>query len=454
MTLIERWPLQPRFLTLHAGLLATAGQFADAIAVYAAVFKQHDGNVHDWIQYANALITLGRQQEAVTAFKKAIALAPDNGAAWHALSNTKLAVFTKDDVLQMQVQLVRPDLGENNRSNIHFALGKALEDQKAYAESFQHYAQGNQIRRRQGHFDVAQVEEMVAQAKAFYTPTFFAQRAGLGDPSRAPVFVLGMHRAGSTLVEQILASHSQVEGTRELPHMLQIGRDFVSQKQTLNTRLLADLKASELTFLGQQYLHMSSANRHTTRPLFIDKMPANWMHTGFIQLILPNARIIDIRREPMAAGFALFKMNFGRGVEHSYEQRDIARYYSAYCDLMAHFDRLLPGRVHHLSYETLVNDTETEIRRLIDYCGLPFEAACLRYWETERAVQTPSAEQVRQPIYQSAIAQWQHYAVWLEPMQEAFGKLSQVGDQTTRTGLTQASEVENIGRIGRIGSVL
>lgn len=426
--LIERAPHAPQYLALHAGLLTAANRFDEAIAVYEAFFRQHAGQAHDWMHYGQALKTLGRQDEAIGAYRKAIALAPGHGAAWHALANLKLAVFTAEDIAQMQAQFARADLGDEDQANLHFALGKAQEDRRAWQDSFGHYAQANRIRHARGDFDVGRLEDFVAQAKALYTPEFFAARAGFGDPSRAPVFVLGMHRAGSTLVEQILASHGAIEGTRELPHLLRISSDFGDfgaggQVRSFTPGLLADLSAAECAALGRQYLALAAPERRTARPLFVDKMPANWMHVGLIQLLLPNARIVDIRRAPMAAGFALFKMNFGRGAAHAWDQRNIARYYRAYANLMAHFDSVLPGRVHHLRYENLVADTETEIRRLIAYCGLPFEDACLRYWETERAIQTPSSEQVRQPIYTGAVEQWRHYEPWLGPMREAFGEL-------------------------------
>lgn len=426
--LIERAPHQPRYLALHAGLLVAAHRFDEAAAVYAAYFRQRAGHAHDWMQYGLALKTLGRQDEAVAAYRQAIALAPGHGAAWHALSNTKLAVFTEEDIAQMQQQLQREGAGEEDRSQLNFALAKALEDRQAWHASFEAYAEANRIRHSRSGFDAARLEDYVAQVKTTCTREFFATRQGWGEPTPSPVFVLGLHRAGSTLVEQILASHSAIEGTRELPHLLRIGRDFGGlgargQPQPLNAELLADLGGPEFAGLGQQYLGLCAAERSTQRPQFVDKMPANWLYVGLIHLMLPNAKIIDIRRAPMAAGFALFKMNFGRGVEHAYDQRDIARYYRAYADLMAHFDAVLPGRVHHIQYETLVEDTETEIRRLIDYCGLPFEDACLRYWETERAIQTPSSEQVRRPIYTGAVEQWRHYEPWLGPMREAFGEL-------------------------------
>ncbi|PWL33440.1 sulfotransferase [Marivita sp. XM-24bin2] len=426
--LLERAPNQPRYLALHANLLTNANRFDEAIAVYEGFFGNHKGVAQDWMQYALALKTVGRQEDAVAAYREAIARAPGNGAAWHALSNMKLAVFTDDDIAVMEEQLRREDLAEEDRYNIHFTLGKAYEDRKAYAPSFENYTQANSIRRAQSEYDIGRLEDYVAQAKEVFTPEFFETRKGFGTPEADPIFIVGLHRAGSTLTEQILSSHSQIEGTRELPDLLRIGRDFGGlapggQETGLNTGLLADLDGDECAALGRRFLESTRGERRTDRPYFIDKMPANWMYAGLIHLILPNAKIIDIRRQPMAAGFALFKMNFGRGVDHSYDQKDIARYYRAYADLMAHFDVVLPGRIHHLQYEALVDETEAEIRRMIDYCGLPFEEHCLRYWETERAVQTPSSEQVRKPIFKDAVEQWRNYADWLGPMEEVFADM-------------------------------
>lgn len=425
--LIERAPQQPRYLSLNAALLTAANRFEEAIAVYEAYFRQRPGHVHDWMQYGLALKTIGRQEDAVAAYRKAISLAPSHGAAWHALSNMKLAVFGDEDIALMREQLARSELTDDDRCNLHFTLGKAFEDRKDFSPSFEHYAEANRIRRSGSDYDVGNIEAYVEQAKAVFTKEFFAERLGYGNPAKDPVFVLGLHRAGSTLVEQILASHSAIEGTRELPHVFSIARYFGApgarvERHGLNAALLGDLSAAEFAALGQRFLELSKADRHTERPLFVDKMPVNWMHVGLIHLMLPNAKIIDIRRKPMSAGFALFKMNFGRGVEHSYDQRDIARYYLAYTDLMSHFDGVLPGRVHHIQYEQLVEDTESEIRRLVDYCALPFEDSCLQYWKTDRAVQTPSSEQVRQPIYKSAVDQWKNYEHWLAEMSAEFEK--------------------------------
>lgn len=426
--LLARIPENSRYQALHAGLLTAANRFDEAIALYENCFATYPGSAHDWMQYARALRTLGRQSEGIEAYRKAIQLAPTSGSAWHELSNMKLDVFEPADINYMEYLLSEEGISDEDRLNLHFTLGKAYEDAKRYDASFEHYAQGNVIRRALNDYDVGRIEDFVSQAKETFTAEFFDARANFGHQSADPIFVLGMHRAGSTLIEQILASHSQIEGTRELPNMLLIGREFGglgvrNQEGRLIADLLRDLNSLESVDLGETYLKLCAPERHTGRPLFIDKMPANWIYTGLIHLVLPKAKIIDIRRKPMAAGFALFKMNFGQGVDHSYEQSDIARYYRAYTDLMAHFDEVLPNRVHRIQYEELVEDTETVIRRLIDYCDLPFEGQCLNYWKTERAIQTPSSEQVRQPIFKAAVDQWMHYAEWLEPMKEAFGDL-------------------------------
>lgn len=427
--LIEHAPNEPRYLALHADLLVGARRFGEAIAVYEAFLRQRPGHAHDWMQYALALQAVGRQADAIEAYRKAIVAAPRHGAAWYALARTKPAEFDAGDIDYLDYLSSEDGLPDEDRIGIQFALGEVHEHRKDYARSFEHYASANRIRRGRSDCDVGRIEDYVAQVKETCTREFFAARAGGGDAASDPVFVLGLHCAGSTLVEQILASHSRIEGTRELPHLLRIGRDFGGlgprgQGRDLHAALLLDVDPAERARLGRQYLGLCAAERHTDRPMFVDKMPANWMYAGLIHLILPQARIVDVRREPMAAGFALFKTNFGHGVDHGCDQRDIARYYRAYAELMAHFDAVLPGRVHHIRYEALVEDTEAEIRRLLDYCGLPFEESCLRYRQARRAMQTPDSEQVRQPIDPGALVQWRHYEAWLGPMREAFGDLA------------------------------
>ena len=414
---------QSTFKSIRACLLVNAHRFKESLAAFEEIFEQTQGTPFDWMQYALALKTVGHSEKAVEAYRKAISIAPGHGAAWHALSNMKLAVFTEDDVELMNAQLAREDLTDEDRSNISFTLGKAHEDMRQFELSFKNYGTANSIRHKSGKFNVARLDSYVSSAKEVFTKELFETRKGQGASDIDPIFIVGLHRAGSTLTEQILSSHSLIEGTRELSDMLEIGRHFGSAGRdgTQNMqRLLADISADELAALGATYMEAVRSERKTDRPFFIDKMPGNWMYAGLIPLILPKAKIIDIRRKPMAAGFALFKMNFGGGVDHSYDQKAIAGYYNAYAGFMDHLDDVLPGRIHHIQYERLVSDTEAEIRRLIDYCDVPFEAECLRYWETDRAVQTPSSEQVRQPIFESAVSQWENYAQWLEPMRAEF----------------------------------
>lgn len=412
--LMERAPLPQRDLALHARLLDEAGRFEDAIEAYEAYFRHQTGNAHDWARYGLALEALRRPEEAVSAYRMAIALAPELGAAWQALANVLSVPFAAEEIHQMQTQLQRTDLSDDDRAALHFALGKAQEIAEAWEPSFEHYAAANRIRRSQSDYDVGRIEDYVAQAKEVFTAGFFAARSGYGNPARDPVFLLGVDRDASTLVAQILVSHSAIEDLREPPHLLRLCADLGgsserhgSQAKQINAALLADLGGAELARLGRHYLDLCAPGRRTSRPMFVDRMFGHWMRVGQIHLMLPNARLVDIRRAPMAAGFSLFRMNFG----HGQDQRDIARYYRAYVDLMAHFDAVLPGRIRHIRYEDLVGNSEAEIRRLVEYCGLPLEHSCLRHGLAECAIQTPLAEQ------------WRHYTPWLKPMRDALGDL-------------------------------
>jgi len=270
----------------------------------------------------------------------------------------------------------------------------------------------------------------VHRSRGLFTREFLAARAGTGCPAPDPIFIVGLPRSGSTLVEQILASHSQVEGTMELPDIPAMVRAITSgdargtaarADRTRYPGVLAELGPERLRELGEEFLARTRVQRKTGAPLFIDKLPNNWQHVGLIHLMLPNAKIIDARRHPLSCGFSVFKQHFARGQSFSFKLEDIGRYYRDYVELMAHFDAVLPGRVHRVHYEAMVADTEYEVRRLLEYCGLPFEDACLRFHENERAVRTPSAEQVRQPIYTAALEQWRHYQPWLGPLREALG---------------------------------
>jgi hypothetical protein len=325
----------------------------------------------------------------------------------------------------MQAQLARDDLGGQDRLHFHFALGKALEDRGRFAESFDHYADGNRIRREQLGYDPDRMSERMQQMRSLFTPAFLGARADAGCPAPDPIFVVGLPRSGSTLIEQILSSHSAIEGTMELPDLGAMAHALGGQRKRdeppLYPGIVAELDNARLKALGEEYLARTAFRRKSGRPLFIDKTPQNFLHIGLIRLILPNAKIIDARRHPMGACFSGFKQHFARGHIHTYGLEDIGRYYRDYSQLMAHFDRAAPGKIHRVIYERMVDDTEAEIHRLLDYCRLPFEASCLTFYDNDRAVRTPSSEQVRRPIFRDGLDQWRNYEPWLGPLKAALG---------------------------------
>jgi hypothetical protein len=323
----------------------------------------------------------------------------------------------------MNVQLARGDLNEEDRWHLHFALGKALEDEARYGESFGHYSEGNRLRRLALDYEADDITDHVQRSCAFFTREFFAERSGWGSSAPDPIFIVGLPRAGSTLIEQILASHSQVEGTMELPDIVSIARRLGGKLRRSDhsayPELLAELDSAAVRALGEEYLARTCIHRRLGKPFFVDKMPNNFAHAGLIHLILPKAKIIDARRHPLACSFALFKQHFARGQGFSYALDDIARYYTDYAALMAHFDSVLPTCIHRVFYERLVEDVEGEVRRLLAYCGLPFEESCLRFYENARPVRTASSEQVRLPVFTDSLVQWRHYEQWLAPLKTA-----------------------------------
>jgi tetratricopeptide (TPR) repeat protein len=418
-------PDNPGYRNLKAAALGRVGEFEQAIALYGAVVKDQPRQPKVWMSLGHALKTVGRQPEAIDAYRRCVALAPQFGEAWWSLANLKTVQFSDADVAVMEGQLRRADLGEEDRFHLEFALGKAREDAGAFEASFGHYARGNALRREGLDYDADETSDQVRRAKALFTPDFLASRAGQGSSAPDPIFVVGLPRSGSTLVEQILASHSQVEGTQELPDIISLARRLGGKaKRASEGRYpegLAELGPRELTALGEEYLERVEPHRKLGRPFFIDKMPNNWAHVGLIRLILPNARIIDARRHPLGCGFSGFKQHFARGQGFTYDLTDIGRYYADYVDLMAHFDRVAPGRVHRVIYERMVADPEAETRALLAACGLPFEDACLRFYENDRAVRTASSEQVRRPIFTDAADHWRNYDPWLGPLKAALG---------------------------------
>ena len=423
--LLAKDPSNPGYLNLKAAVLARVGDYADALDIYDAVLRAHPQQPKVWMSYGHALKTAGRTGDCIVAYRRCLEQLPSLGEAYWSLANLKTFRFTPHELDAMRAQLRRVDLGAEDRFHLHFAMGKALEDDGAYAKSFEHYSAGNALRRESVHYDPDELTQNVRRTKALCTPEFFASRAYYGACDPDPIFIVGLPRAGSTLVEQILSSHSLVEGTMELADIGALARSLRSRVGLDSTpdypNSLARLSEADCRELGELYLKNTRVVRKSGAPFFIDKMPNNFAHLGFIRLILPNAKIIDARRHPMACCFSAFKQHFARGQHFSYRLEDIGRYYRDYVEMLAHFDAVLPGRVHRVIYERMVADTEIEVRSLLAHCGLPFEERCLRFYENDRPVATASSEQVRQPIYRDGLDQWQHFEPWLGPLKAALG---------------------------------
>jgi tetratricopeptide (TPR) repeat protein len=418
------------YLKHYAAACVGLGDYAPVIDIYARLLvgqPQSDAEIADLrLWRANALKIAGRQPEAIADYRAALAARPDYGVAWFSLANLKTYRFTDADILEMRAALSQPGAQEMDRVYLSFALGKALEDRADYAASWQHYARGNALRRATSRYrpDVAQA--CAQRLEQSCTASFFAERAGWGVDDPAPIFIVGLPRSGSTLVEQILASHSSVEGTHELTEIGRYAAELCGSDPDcglpLHPEALLRLTASDAHAFGTRFLAETRTYRALGRPFFIDKMPNNFWHIGLIHLILPRATILDVRRAPMACCFSNLKQLFGTtNQEFSYGVDDMARHYRIYLDLMRHWDAVLPGRVLRVRYEDLVEDLEASVQRLLARCALPFEPACLAFHETQRSVRTPSSEQVRQPIGRDGLAQWQHYASWLAPLRDALG---------------------------------
>lgn len=423
--LLAKDPRHPGYNNLKAAILARIGELDESIEIYGAVLAQHPAQPKIWMSYGHALKTKGREDESIAAYKRSIELQPSFGEAYWSLANLKTARFADSDLASMRAQLAEPSISEEDRFHLNFALGKALEDRGEYAESFEQYALGNRLRRTQISYVPDEMTTHVARIKALCTAEFFARRLDYGAAAPDPIFIVGLPRAGSTLLEQILSSHSQVEGTMELPDIPAIAKSLfqMGKESQLEgySAVLATLSGTECAELGERYLAQTRIQRKTAAPFFIDKLPNNFAHIDLIQLALPRAKIIDARRHPLGCCFSGFKQHFARGQSFTYSLGDIGRYYRDYVELMAHFDAVLPGRVHRVIYESMIQDTEIEVGRLLDYCGLPFEAGCLRFYENERAVRTASSQQVRQPIFSDGVDHWRHYEPWLGPLKHALG---------------------------------
>jgi tetratricopeptide (TPR) repeat protein len=422
--LLQAEPESAALKTLYAASCVGLGEHERAISLYRELLVGSPEDAEAHLSIGHALKTLGQSEAAVASYHRAAECRPDFGDAYWSLANLKTYRFTDTELTQLHGALAAPATRLADRYHLCFALGKALEDRGEFAESFRHYERGNELKRPECRYRAELIETNTQQQIKVCTPEFFATRKGWGNPSPEPIFIVGLPRSGSTLLEQILASHSQVEGTQELPDIQQFVsrlRGFEPESQEPRyPRLLASLSAEELRKLGDEYLANTRVYR-SGRAHFIDKMPNNFRHVGLMHLMLPHARIIDARREPMACCFSNFKQLFANGQEFTYSIEDIARYYRTYLELMRHWDRVLPGRVLRVHHEEVVDDLEGSVRRLLKFCGLEFEPQCVAFHETKRSVRTASSEQVRQAIYRDGLEQWKHFEPWLGPLRAALG---------------------------------
>ena len=422
--LLTEDPTERSYRVLKAMTFVGLGQQEHAIEIYRQLLPGATQPAELHLSIAHALKTLGHREEAIAEYRTAAAARPGYGDAYWSLANLKTYRFEQDELARMQAAEAAATVSADDRAHLCFALGKALEDREQFASSFEYYARGNALKRAQSRYRPELIELNTRLQREVCTRELFARHTGGGAAARDPIFVVGLPRSGSTLVEQILASHSAVEGTQELADVPRLvaglqGRDW-DPEDPHYPAVLAQLSAGEFRRLGGQYLSDTRIYR-TGRAHFIDKMPNNFRHVGLIHLMLPQARIIDVRREPMACCFGNLKQLFAKGQEFSYSIEDIARYYRTYLELMRHWDTVLPGRVLRVHYEDLVDDLEGGVRRLLQHCELEFEPACVEFHRTERSVRTASSEQVRQPLYREGLDQWRRYEPWLTPLREALG---------------------------------
>jgi tetratricopeptide (TPR) repeat protein len=423
-TLLQLEPKNRQFLTLYANTCVGLGEHDRALPLYRELLADAPRAPDLHLSVAHCLKTLGRQQEAIEAYRASAAVRPDFGDAYWSLANLKTYRFTDEEIVRMRAEEAAAAIQRVDRYHLCFALGKAFEDRREYQESFRYYERGNALKRSESSYRPEPFERNTRLQIEVCTREFFASREGVGSQSAEPIFIVGLPRAGSTLLEQILASHSRVEGTHELADIQRMVMELQGRDPDMASPsypgVLAKLKPEDFLRLGEKYLRDSRFYR-TDKPFFIDKMPNNFRHIGLIHLILPNARIIDARREPMACCFGNLKQLFANGQEFTYGIEDIARYYRTYLELMQHWDEVLPGRILRVRHEDVVDDLEGNVRRILDFCGLPFEPACIEFYKTERSVLSASSEQVRRPIFREGLDQWKNYEPWLGPLKDALG---------------------------------
>ena len=417
-------PMNRQYRTLYATTCVGLGEHERAITLYRELLADAPRAADLHLSIAHSLKTLGHQEASIEAYHAAAAARPNFGDAYWSLANLKTYRFTSDEIARMQAGESAPGVALVDRYHLCFALGKAFEDRDDYEQSYRYYEKGNSLKKSESRYRPETLETNTAKQREVCSREFFARRFKFGAKSPDPIFILGLPRAGSTLLEQILASHSQVEGTQELADVPRMANELQGREPDMTDPrypgILAQMSAEDFLRMGEKYLNDTRIYR-SGKPFFIDKMPNNFRHIGLIHLMLPNAKIIDARREPMACCFSNLKQLFANGQEFTYSIEDIARYYRTYLDLMRHWDEVLPGRVLRVWHEDVVDDLEGNVRRMLDFCGLPFEPECIDFHKTERSVRTASSEQVRQPIFREGLDQWKHYESWLAPLKDALG---------------------------------
>ena len=419
-TLYDRNPDDPVFQSNLAIESMHTNRFERAFELFDQVLERQPNDPATLTSRGHALKTYGKHDDAVESYRRAYRAMPEHGDSWFGLANLKTYRFTDEEVALMQREEAGDRLSHNARAQVCFSLGKAFEDSGAYEQAFEHYRRGNELKRIQSRYDADQMTEEFAAQQEVCTAELFEKKAGMGHPAPDPIFILGLPRAGSTLLEQIIASHSQVDGTLELPNILSLAHRLRGRKagRSRYPEILHDLPGERLAQFGEDFIENTRVHR-AGAPFFIDKMPNNFRHIGLIHLILPNATIIDARRDPMDCCFSGFKQLFAEGQEFTYGLTEVGRYYADYVELMDHWDRVLPGKVLRVNHEDVLDDLEGQVRRILDHCGLPFEQACVEFHKTDRAVRTASSEQVRRPINRSGQGAWKPYEPWLGDLKAA-----------------------------------
>jgi tetratricopeptide (TPR) repeat protein len=424
--LLDTAPDNPQFKSLFAIESMQTGDYETALSTFDEILEQLPADPVTLTSKGHAHKTCGDYEDAVNAYQAAISSTPHHGEAYYSLANLKVYSFSDAEIEEMHAQEHNSNLSHMDRVHLNFALGKAYEDKGDFATSFRYYEQGNRLKKFQTTYKAEQMTQDLKAQRDICTAELFQRRSGCGHDAPDPIFIVGLPRAGSTLLEQILSSHSQVDGTLELPNILSLSQRLRRRARQEGTTeypgILNELSDEELDAFGREFIDDTRIHRQGAA-FFIDKMPNNFRHIGLIHLILPNAKIIDARRHPMACCFSGYKQLFAEGQEFTYDLSDSGQYYRDYVELMDHWDAVLPGKVLRVQYEDVVSDTPAQVRRILDYCGLPYEDACVDFYETKRSVRTPSSEQVRQPIYTSGLDQWRNFEPWLDPLKSALGPI-------------------------------